>query len=306
MLAINHVGKTYGDIVALDGVSLELTAGEFLGLLGPNGAGKSTLMALVAGLRQPDSGSITLDGRKLTPDNRGLRNALGLVPQTIALYDDLTAEQNLRVFGRLYGLGGALLNQRIDEALTTSQLRDRRRHLVGTFSGGMQRRLNIVAALLHRPRLLLCDEPTVGVDPQSRNAIFEFLQSLNREGLTLIYSTHYMEEAAKLCSRIAIIDHGRVLAIGTLAELMTRLPAAESVRIDRALVSREALAPLEAFGSLSTTADAHVLSLHTRARLSDVFRAVEAAGLPLSAFQLARPDLEDLFLHLTGKSLRDT
>jgi len=169
----------------------------------------------------------------------------------------------------------------------------------------MQRRLNIVAAVLHRPKLLLCDEPTVGVDPQSRNAIFEFLQKLNRDGLTVVYSTHYMEEATKLCSRIAIVDHGRVLAAGTLDDLLTQLPAAESLRISGTGLSREALSPLEAFGQLTFTADTHTLALRPDVRLSEVFAVAEAAHLPSSAFQLSRPDLEDLFLHLTGKSLRD-
>lgn len=306
MLVIDNVTKSYGSLTALQGVSLELKAGEFFGLLGPNGAGKSTLMALIAGLRRPDSGGIRLDGQALTPDNLGSRNKLGFVPQTIALYEDLTAEENLRIFGRLYGLQGTLLRERIDQALVTAHLQDRRRHYVKTFSGGMQRRLNIVAALLHRPKLLLCDEPTVGVDPQSRNAIFEFLQMLNSEGLAVIYSTHYMEEASKLCSRIAIIDHGRLLAIGTLPQLMTRLPFRESLRIEGANLTRDSLAPLLSYGELTSDADAHVLTLHANTRLSDVFREAEAARLPTSSFQLTRPDLEDLFLHLTGKSLRDT
>jgi ABC-2 type transport system ATP-binding protein len=306
MLVIDNVTKSYGSLTALQGVSLELKAGEFFGLLGPNGAGKSTLMSLIAGLRRPDSGGIRLDGQALTPDNLGSRNKLGFVPQTIALYEDLTAEENLRIFGQLYGLQGTLLRERIDQALVTAHLQDRRRHHVKTFSGGMQRRLNIVAALLHRPKLLLCDEPTVGVDPQSRNAIFEFLQMLNSEGLAVIYSTHYMEEASKLCSRIAIIDHGRLLAIGTLPQLMTRLPFRESLRIEGTNLTRDSLAPLLSYGELTSDADAHVLTLHANTRLSDVFREAEAARLPTSSFQLTRPDLEDLFLHLTGKSLRDT
>ncbi len=306
MLTVDRVSKRYGDITALQGVSLELRPGEFFGLLGPNGAGKSTLMSLIAGLRRPDSGRIALDGTDLTDGNRSLRQKLGFVPQTIALYEDLTAEENLRVFGRLYGLGGVTLRERIDEALVAAQLEDRRRHRVKTYSGGMQRRLNIVAALLHRPKLLLCDEPTVGVDPQSRNAIFEFLQRLNRDGLTIVYSTHYMEEATRLCSRIAIVDHGKVLALGTLPQLLTRLPAIESVRIAGSLLTREILAPLLAFGELVTLTDAHILTLRESSRLSDVFRAAEEARLPSSAFQLSRPDLEDLFLHLTGKSLRDS
>src|SRR5215211_5915403 len=220
MLRIQSVTKRYGTLTALNGVSLDIAPGEFFGLLGPNGAGKSTLMSLIAGLRAPDSGAITLDGRPLSPRDVASRASLGFVPQGLALYDDLSAEQNLRIFGALYGLRGAELRRRIDEALAAVQLTDRRRDLVKTYSGGMQRRLNLIAALLHRPKLLLCDEPTVGVDPQSRNAIFDFLERLNRDGLTVIYSTHYMEEATRLCSRIGIIDHGKLLALGTLDNLL--------------------------------------------------------------------------------------
>src|SRR5436190_13044319 len=229
MLTLDNVTKRYGALTALDGVSLQIEAGEFFGLLGPNGAGKSTLMSLVAGLRAPDGGRISLNGQPMSAAQPEARAGLGLVPQHIALYQKLSAEQNLRIFGQLYGLGGAVLRDRVNEGLEAMQLADRRRDPVQTFSGGMQRRLNIIAALLHRPKLLLCDEPTVGVDPQSRNAIFEFLEKLNREGLTVIYSTHYMEEATRLCSRIGIIDHGKILALGSLAELLTKLPFEEEI-----------------------------------------------------------------------------
>jgi len=305
VLVLDSITKRYGTLIALDQVSLSLQRGEFFGLLGPNGAGKSTLMSLVAGLKQPDSGSLTLDGERFTQDRMDLRRKLGFVPQTVALYEDLTAEENLHIFGSLYGLSGKELKTRIHEALQTAQLLERRRDRIKSFSGGMQRRLNIVAALLHRPSLLLCDEPTVGVDPQSRNAIFEFLQQLNREGLTVIYSTHYMEEATRLCSRIAIIDHGRVLALGTLAELLTRLPSSESIRIVCPGIDGSRLSGLDSFGTLTRTEETFVLAVTPGIPLSQVFAFLERAGLPASAVQLARPDLEDLFLHLTGKSLRD-
>jgi len=305
VLVLDSITKRYGTLIALDQVSLSLQRGEFFGLLGPNGAGKSTLMSLVAGLKQPDSGSLTLDGERFTQDRMDLRRKLGFVPQTVALYEDLTAEENLHIFGSLYGLSGKELKTRIHEALQTAQLLERRRDRIKSFSGGMQRRLNIVAALLHRPSLLLCDEPTVGVDPQSRNAIFEFLQQLNREGLTVIYSTHYMEEATRLCSRIAIIDHGRVLALGTLAELLTRLPSSESIRIVCPGIDGSRLSGLDSFGTLTRTEETFVLAVTPGIPLSQVFAFLERAGVPASAVQLARPDLEDLFLHLTGKSLRD-
>jgi ABC-2 type transport system ATP-binding protein len=230
MLQVRSLTKCYGALTALDGVSLDVARGEFFGLLGPNGAGKSTLMSLVCGLRAPDAGVLTLDGVPITAADPSTRLALGLVPQHVALYPELNADQNLRIFGELYGLRGANLRSRIDAALDAVQLTDRRREPVKNFSGGMARRLNLVAALLHRPKLLLCDEPTAGVDPQSRNAIFEYLARLNREGLTIIYSTHYMEEATRLCSRIGIIDHGKLHVLGTLDELLTRLPFEEEIR----------------------------------------------------------------------------
>ena len=268
MLAVRNVTKRFGPITALDDVSLEIAPGEFFGLLGPNGAGKTTLMSLVAGLRTPDAGTLALNGRSLT--DREARLALGLVPQTVALYTDLTAEQNLRIFGALYGLRGAELRTRIDEAFAAAQLNDRRRDRVRTYSGGMQRRLNIVAALLHRPRFLLCDEPTVGVDPQSRNAIFEYLQQLNRAGVTIIYSTHYMEEAERLCSRIGIIDHGKILGLGTLEELLTRLPFEDEITFPATAATTPLARQLAQHGDLTTVDSTH--------------RFRPRAGYPLSAF----------------------
>src|SRR3954468_22437489 len=257
MLHLASVTKRYGSLTALDGVSLDIARGEFFGLLGPNGAGKSTLMSLVAGLRKPVAGTITLDGVPLVAANVAARTALGLVPQGIALYEDLTAEQNLRIFGGLYGLSGTLLRERIDEALEAVQLADRRHDLVKRFSGGMQRRLNLIAALLHRPKLLLCDEPTVGVDPQSRNAIFDFLERLNREGLTIVYSTHYMEEATRLCSRIGIIDHGKILALGKLEELLAQLPFVDAIGFPATPTTAAFATVIAAHGELTSNHETH-------------------------------------------------
>ena len=248
MLSLRSVTKRFGALTALDGVSLDIARGEFFGLLGPNGAGKSTIMSLICGLRAPDSGSLTLDGQPLTAANSTARLSLGLVPQHVALYPELSADQNLRIFGQLYRLCGADLRARIDAALEAVQLADRRREPVKNFSGGMARRLNLAAALLHRPKLLLCDEPTVGVDPQSRNAIFEYLERLNRDGLTVIYSTHYMEEATRLCSRIGIIDHGKIPALGTLDELLTQLPFEEEIRFPATPATAALAAQLPAHG----------------------------------------------------------
>ncbi|MBA4138594.1 MAG: ABC transporter ATP-binding protein [Opitutus sp.] len=305
MLEINNLTKRYGGLTALAGISLTVGRGEFFGLLGPNGAGKSTLMSLVSGLRVPDGGEIRLDGISLAGRPAAATRALGFVPQSLALYEDLTAEENLGIFGRLYGLGGATLRTRIDESLATVQLSDRRKHAVKTYSGGMQRRLNLAASLLHSPQLLLCDEPTVGVDPQSRNAIFDLLRQLNRDGLTVIYSTHYMEEATRLCSRIGIIDHGKILALGTLDELLAQLSSSEVVIFARNGAAPTAVAALARFGTLREQADSCELHLAPGVRLAEFFAAAQAAGLPDRAFQLKRPTLEDLFLHLTGKTLRE-
>ena len=305
MLQLRSVTKRYGALTALDGISLDLARGEFFGLLGPNGAGKSTAMSLIAGLRAPDSGSITLDGVSLTAANSTARLALGLVPQHVALYPELSADQNLRIFGELYGLRGADLRARIDAALEAVQLTDRRRDPKKTFSGGMQRRLNLAAALLHRPKLLLCDEPTVGVDPQSRNAIFEYLERLNREGLTIIYSTHYMEEATRLCSRIGIIDHGKLHALGTLDELLARLPFEEEIRFAATDATATLAAQLAAHGELATADGTHRFRPRADLKLSEFFALAESHALPGRLFTSQRPTLEALFLHLTGRTLRE-
>ena len=227
------------------------------------------------------------------------------MPQHVAIYPELSADQNLRIFGELYGLRGADLRARIDAALEAVQLTDRRRDPTKIFSGGMQRRLNLAAALLHRPKLLLCDEPTVGVDPQSRNAIFEYLERLNREGLTIVYSTHYMEEATRLCSRIGIIDHGKILALGTLDELLTKLPFEEEIRFPAGADTAALAARLPAQGELTTIDGIHRFRPRPDCRLSAFFTLTESLGLPARLFTSQRPTLEALFLHLTGRNLRE-
>jgi ABC-2 type transport system ATP-binding protein len=304
MLSLSSVTKRYGAITALDGVSLELERGEFFGLLGPNGAGKSTTMSLIAGLRSPDSGTLTLDGQPLSAASATARLSLGLVPQHVALYNELTPDENLRIFGELYGLRGAELRSRIDEALEAVQLTDRRKDRVKTFSGGMQR-LNLVAALLHRPKLLLCDEPTVGIDPQSRNAIFEYLERLNREGLTIIYSTHYMEEATRLCSRIGIIDHGKIHALGTLDDLLTHLPFDEEIRFPATATTAPLATQLASCGEVTTADGEHSFRPRPEFKLSAFYTMAESLDLPARLFTSQRPTLEAVFLHLTGRKLRE-
>ena len=220
MLRVEQLCKHYGDRLALDAVSFAIASGETVGLLGPNGAGKTTAIALISGIARPDGGQVSLNGVRVTQDANALKRRVGLVPQDLALYEELSAWANLELFGGLYGLGTARLLERASDALALVGLSARRNDLVKTFSGGMKRRLNIAGALLHDPELILLDEPTVGVDPQSRNAIFENLEALKRRGKTLLYTTHYMEEAERLCDRVLILDHGRILADDSVANLL--------------------------------------------------------------------------------------
>jgi ABC-2 type transport system ATP-binding protein len=225
MLEIRDVRKSYGPVVAVDGVSFAVAPGQLVGLLGPNGAGKTTTVSLAAGLTAAERGEVRVDGRPLAGDTDPAKRRIGLVPQELALYDELSARDNLRFFGALYGLAGTALAQAVTASLELVQLADRARDRVATFSGGMKRRLNRAAGLLHDPDVLLLDEPTVGVDPQSRRAIFDNLAALKRRGKALLYTTHYMEEAERLADRIVVIDHGRVVADDTLAGLQGRVPA---------------------------------------------------------------------------------
>jgi ABC-2 type transport system ATP-binding protein len=303
VVAFRSVVKRFGAIIALDGVSLDIAPGEFFGLLGPNGAGKSTLMSILAGLTAPATGEALIGGGGA--GDPAARRELGLVPQGLALYPQLTAEENLATFGGLLGLQGGELRARVSELLEAVQLTDRRAGPIKTFSGGMKRRLNLAAALLHRPRLLLCDEPTVGVDPQSRNAIFELLQQLNREGVTIIYSTHYMEEAVRLCSRIGIIDHGKILALGSVEELLKRLPFEEEIRFPATPEMAGLCADLRDRGDLATEQGQHRFRPRPDQLMSSFFLTVERHALPSRLFAMQRPSLEAVFLQLTGKDLRE-
>ena len=304
MLSIRSLTKRYGTRVALDNVSLDLERGECFGLLGPNGAGKSTLLSLVAGLRAADGGSITLEGVPLGAANTQARLSIGFVPQAIALFQELTPVQNLRIFGELYGLRGAVLHERVREALDAVQLSDRRTDRVASFSGGMQRRLNLAASLLHRPTLLLCDEPTVGVDPQSRNCIFEMVESLRAAGTTLIYTTHYMEEAERLCDEIAIIDHGRIITRGSKEQLVEQtFGATNAVRIHYVGEENAAAAWASEQGG---KAEAGIAQFKIE-RPQEIAQLLESAALSkvlIADLQLTRPNLESVFLQLTGKELR--
>jgi ABC-2 type transport system ATP-binding protein len=230
MLEIKHLKKSFGSLVAVDDVSFSLAGGQLVGLLGPNGAGKTTTVSMIAGLLTPDRGEVLVAGQRLSGDTDPAKRRIGLVPQDLALYDELTARDNLRFFGALYDLTGRALDSAIGAAMALVELSDRVKDRVKTFSGGMKRRLNLAAGLLHDPDILLLDEPTVGVDPQSRNAIFDNLETLKRRGKALLYTTHYMEEAERLADRIVVIDHGKVIANDTLAGLQSRVAEVGGVR----------------------------------------------------------------------------
>lgn len=305
VIQIQGLTKSYGPLTALAGVDLHVRRGEFFGLLGPNGAGKSTLMSILSGYAAADGGSIAIDGSPAAPGGLEWRRRIGLVPQHIALWEDLTAQANLEIFGSLLGLGGEKLRSKVGELLEAVRLQDRRKDTVKTFSGGMKRRLNLAAGLLHSPDILLCDEPTVGVDPQSRNAIFEHLQELHRAGLTVIYTTHYMEEASRLCQRVGIIDGGRIVALGTEDEILDRLPFKEEVRLSRLAAPEAALRSLAVHGEVCEEGEAWALRVRDGLKLSAVIASIEVAGIDTRHISVTRPDLEAVFLHLTGKSLRE-
>jgi ABC-2 type transport system ATP-binding protein len=229
VLTVKNLRKTFGPLVAVNDVSFSVEPGQLVGLLGPNGAGKTTTVSMLTGLITPDRGEVLIASHRLDGDTDPAKRRIGLVPQDLALYDELTARENLRFFGALYGLSGATLDAAMQQALTLVELSDRARDLVKTFSGGMKRRLNLAAGLLHDPDILLLDEPTVGVDPQSRNAIFDNLEALKKRGKALLYTTHYMEEVERLADRVVVIDHGNVIANDTLAGLTGGARTLESV-----------------------------------------------------------------------------
>ena len=305
MISIKNVTKKFPSVTALNDVSLEIKDKEFFGLLGPNGAGKSTLMNLMIGYIGADAGDIYIDEEKISQHNLAVRKQIGFVPQSIALYDDATAFENLEIFGSLFGIRKNLLRAVIAENLNRVQLYERRKDKVKNFSGGMKRRLNIAASLLHNPKVLLCDEPTVGVDPQSRNAIFDYLVKLNEEGKTIIYTTHYMEEAERLCSRIAIIDSGKIISSGTLDELLQLLPYEQTILINKNKTTGSKLELFKSFGKLLNEQEKYELKPFDHLKLSDFFKAMEEHGIDYNSIDLHKPTLEALFLHLTGRRLRD-
>jgi len=306
LLEVTDLVKRYGSTLALDGVSLQISKGELFGLLGPNGAGKTTLLSIIFCLLEPTAGSVRLLGRPLTRADREMRRSIGIVPQELALYGELSARENLLFFGGLYGLDGPELNRRVEEVLLAVGLEDRGRQRAGTFSGGMKRRLNLGAALVHRPRLLLLDEPTTGVDPQSRNHIFDEIRRVHQQGVTIIYTSHYMEEVQALCPRIGIIDHGKIIACDTLENLLRQLAGLIRFRVhnmtpqlrDRAgKLPDTHLSERDGYFVLRCK-DAKSVLLQFLALLNDL-------QVDLVSLETEEPNLERVFLHLTGRALRD-
>ena len=304
MLTAENLKKAYGSLQAVDGVSFRVGPGEVFGLLGPNGAGKTTTIGMLAGLVAPDSGEVRIAGHHISGDTSPQKRRLGVVPQELALFDELSAAANLTLFGALYGLSGAAEAKEQDRVLTLVGLADRAKDKVSNFSGGMKRRLNLAAALMHDPQVILLDEPTVGVDPQSRNAIFDNLETLKAAGKTLLYTTHYMEEAERLCDHIAVMDHGKVIAADTVAGLLRQAPVNCFVVID--LVSA-GLATKEIPGveSASLTGRQLRLGLKRIGDLPELLGWLLSHGGEFEHVQTERPTLETVFLHLTGRSLRD-
>jgi ABC-2 type transport system ATP-binding protein len=308
LLHCSNLRWSFGDRTAVDDISFSIAPGEIYGLLGPNGAGKTTTIKMVCGLLDPDDGEVTVEGRRVHTD-LSVRSLIGYVPQDIALYPDLTAAENLRFIARLYKLPSTVVRERVAEVLELCELTDRANDRVDSFSGGMKRRLNIGAGLLHHPRLLVLDEPTVGVDPQSRHSILERVQEFGRQGMAVLYTTHYMEEAEHVCTRVGIIDHGRLIAEGTRRELVEQLGERDRIELS-ATGNLEDLAAafrsLPGVDSVATTADAvQVVASEGRRMLPLLLEASEQIDVTVNAIDVTEPDLEAVFLHLTGTALRD-
>ncbi|MGI6691401.1 MAG: ATP-binding cassette domain-containing protein [Christensenellales bacterium] len=307
MLQTHKLVKRYDRKLAVSSISFAVRPGEIYGLLGPNGAGKSTTINIITGLIRKDEGKVTVDGLDLDSNLTQCKYRMGIVPQDLAVYDDLTAEQNIRFFGSLYGMKGAGLTRSVQETLEFVGLTERRRDKVKTFSGGMKRRLNIACGLVHRPQLLILDEPTVGIDPQSRNHIMEAILKLNAQGMTILYTTHYMEEAQQLCDRIAIMDMGQIIAQGTLPEL--RALVEEHWYITMALkgeVPMEALRMVEGVTQIDVRDHSYRFTLKQKKnQLRDLLDILTHHRVEITDMAINEPDLEDIFLTLTGRSLRD-
>lgn len=309
VVKLDQVVKRYGNHLSVDHLSLTIGEGEIFGLLGPNGAGKSTTIKMICGLLKSDHGDILVDGQEVRKHPVAVKRKIGLVPQEIAIYDELSAQENVLFFGRLYGLRGKQLRERAEEALAFVGLSERMKKKPSTFSGGMKRRLNIACALVHQPKLIIMDEPTVGIDPQSRNHILDSVRELNRRGATVIYTSHYMEEVEAISSRIGIMDHGRLIAQGSMAELMERVEEEEKLLIETADLTDSATEEISSHPMvqrISQEGDTlEVFMRHAQAHLQDILYILGKHQVRVASLQSVMPNLETLFLSLTGRTLRD-
>ncbi len=308
-IEVKNLKKSFGDLQAVQDASFSADSGEVLSLLGPNGAGKSTTISMLSGLLAPNGGDASIMGHSITKEPEAAKASLGVVPQDIALYPDLSARENLVFWGKMYGLRGAALKSRVDEVLEIIGLADRQKDYVSKFSGGMKRRVNIGAALLHKPAVIIMDEPTVGIDPQSRRHILDNVKELNRQGMTVLYTTHYMEEAAELSNHIAIMDKGKVIAYGTHDELIKMV--GEETRIDVTL-NTEGEKVLSAWRATEGVSKIDALDGKVTALVDDsnrvlprLFEAASKVNVRITSVDIQEPNLETVFLHLTGRALRD-
>jgi ABC-2 type transport system ATP-binding protein len=309
VIEVDQLRKTYGELTAVNGISFTARPGEVFGLLGPNGAGKTTTIGCISGLLEPTAGHVRIMGHDVVREGTAARRALGVVPQEISLYEDLSALENLAYWGGTQGMRNPLLRRRIQEVLDLTGLADRAREPVKQFSGGMRRRLNFACGIVHQPQVLLLDEPTVGVDPQSRVRLLDLVRAQAAAGTCVLYTTHYMEEAEALCHRLAIVDHGNIIAAGTLAELRALLAERDLLRLSGAFqpdAVRAALEPIDHAEILQADENLLILALpEASRRLPAIFSALAAAGAEVRGTTLTQPSLESLFIKLTGKDLRE-
>ncbi len=311
ILEVKNLVKQYGDFTAVKGITFDLKEGEIFSLLGPNGAGKTTTISMLSTLYTPTSGDATIAGHSITKEPMKVRNAIGIVPQDLALYEDLTARENLMFWGQMYGLSGGSLKNRVDEVLGQIGLVEKAKDRVKTYSGGMKRRVNIGVGLLHKPQVLFMDEPTVGIDPQSRRAILDTVKDLNKQGMTVLYTTHYMEEAEELSNRVGIIDHGELIAIGTQKELTKQVGETETLILHIG-ENEDPTALAAAFKGIKEVLEAnvigHEISVITPSAkdvLASVVTKANERGIKIHSIDIREPNLEAVFLHLTGRALRD-
>ena len=308
-ISVQNLKKNFGDLAAVDGVSFNVAQGEIFSLLGPNGAGKTTTINMLSCLLEPAAGDALIMGHSVRNESLKVKAAIGVVPQDIALYEDLSARENLSFWGKMQGLRGAALRQRVSEVLEIIGLADRQKGLVEKFSGGMKRRLNIGIALLHKPQVIIMDEPTVGIDPQSRRNILDNVKELNRQGMTVLYTTHYMEEAQELSNHIGIMDHGKLIALGTHAELIKSVGELDRIELTLNVEPGELLAAWRGLEGIHqvTASDGRLTLLveDSNLVLPRLFESAMRAKVRITSVEITEPNLEAVFLHLTGRALRD-